>query len=150
MPSYEPDTLEFVSKGLDNVLPGKKIASMLAKSYMEKTKKSIDDAREESPKTFDSVMAGETARRQNNDAVVKMHRRNAVRNAIGMQREPEEFGPDINIEENTFGKNSGGLPPTKARLDTNSDTEYKKGGTVTASSRADGIAQRGRTKGRVI
>ena len=150
MPSYEPDSLEFVSKGLDNVLPGRKIAGMLAKSYAEKAKKYINDAREESPKTFDSVMAGETARSQNNDAVVKMHRRNAVRDAIGMKREPEEFGPDINIEDNTFGKTSGGLPPVKPKLFGNRQAEYKKGGKVTASSRADGIAQRGRTKGRVL
>ena len=122
---------------------------MLAKSYAEKAKKDINDAREESPKTFDSVMVGETARSQNNDAVVKMHRRNQVRNAIGMQREPEEFGPDINIEENTFGKNSGGLPPSKPKIFGNKQTEWKKGGKVSASSRADGIAQRGKTKGRM-
>jgi len=148
MPSYEPTTLEFISKGLDNVMPGKKIASMLAKSYAEKAQKNINNAREESPKTFDSVMAEETARSQNNDAVVKMHRRNAVRNAIGMQREPEEFGPDINIEENTFGKTSGGTPPSKPKLFGNKQTEWKKGGKVSASSRADGIAQRGKTRGK--
>ena len=95
-------------------------------------------------------MANETARSQGTDAVVKMHRRNAVRNAIGMQREPEEFGPDINVEENTFGKNSRGLPPAKPKLFGNRQAEYKKGGKVTASTRADGIAARGRTRGRVI
>jgi len=114
MPTYEPDSLEFVSKGLDNVMPGKKIASMLAKSYMEKAKKNIDTARETAPKEFDRVMAKETARNQKDADTAKMHGKNAIRDIVGMER------------------------------------EYKKGGKVTASTRADGIAQRGKTKGKVI
>jgi hypothetical protein len=144
------EIFDAVNEGLNNVMPGRKIASMLAKSYAEKAQKNINDAREESPKIFDSVMAGETARSQNNDAVVKMHRRNQIRNAVGMQREPEEFGPDINIEENTFGKTSGGTPPSKPKLFGNKQTEWKKGGKVSASSRADGIAQRGKTRGKIV
>ena len=138
------DLIDTVNQGLDNVLPGRKIAGVLARSYAEKAKKDINDAREESPKTFDRVMANETARSQGTDAVVKMHRRNQIRNAVGMQREPEEFSPDINVEENTFGKNSRGLPPMKPK------PMYKKGGVVSASSRADGIAARGKTRGRII
>ena len=149
MPSYEPDTLEFISKGLDNVLPGRKIAGMLAKSYAEKTKKDINTAREEAPKTFDRVMEEETGRRKGAVSEWKQGNRNIVRTAIGMEREPEEFVPNIALEEDSFGKNSAGLPPLKPKLFGNKQAEYKKGGKVTASSRADGVAQRGKTRGKM-
>lgn len=144
------DLIDTVNQGLDNVLPGRRIAGMLAKSYAEKAKKDINDAREESPREFDSAMAGESGRASMRIAGFKKFNRDYIRDAIGMKPEPEEFAPDINIKKDTFPKTSGGLPSIKKKFDTNLDTEYKKGGKVTASSRADGIAARGKTRGRII
>jgi hypothetical protein len=138
-----------VNEGLNNFLPGRKIANMLANSYAEKAKKDINDIREDSPREFDKAMANQTERTKGNVSTWKQNNRNIVRNAVGMEREPVE-PLDINVEENTFGKNSGGLPPSKPKLFGNKQTEYKKGGKVSASSRADGIAQRGKTRGKII
>jgi len=44
------------------------------------------------------------------------------------------------------GGGGGGIPKVGAKR----TPEFKKGGKVNASSRADGIAQRGRTKGRMV
>ena len=142
------ELIDTVNQGLDNVLPGRKIAGMLAKSYAEKTKKDINDVRQESPTEFDRAMANQTERTKGNVSTWKQNNRNIVRNAVGMEREPVD-ALNINVEENSFGKNSGGLPPVKPKLFTNRETEYKKGGKVTASSRADGIAQRGKTRGKM-
>jgi hypothetical protein len=137
-----------VNEGLNNFLPGRKIANMLANSYAEKAKKDINNIREDSPREFDRAMANQTERTKGNVSTWKQNNRNIVRNAVGMEREPVET-LDINVEENSFGKNSGGLPPLKPKLFTNRETEYKKGGKVTASKRADGIAQRGKTRGKI-
>lgn len=145
------DLIDTVNQGLDNVLPGRRIAGMLAKSYAEKAKKDINDAREESPKEFDNAMARESASMRGDISGLKKYHRDYIRNRIGMKPEPEVLGPpNRSIEKDTFSKTSGGLPPIKKQLDTNLDTEYKKGGKVTASSRADGIAARGKTRGRII
>lgn len=138
-----------VNEGLNNFLPGRKIANMLANSYAEKAKKDINNIREDSPREFDRAMANQTERTKGNVSTWKQNNRNIVRNAVGMEREPVET-LDINVEENSFGKNSGGLPPLKPKLFTNRETEYKKGGKVSsASTRADGIAKRGKTRGKL-
>jgi hypothetical protein len=142
------ELIDTVNQGLDNVLPGRKIAGMLAKSYAEKAKKDINNIREDSPREFDRAMANQTERTKGNVSSWKQNNRNIVRNAVGMEREPVET-LDINVEENSFGKTSGGLPPAKPKLFGNKQEEYKKGGKVTASSRADGIAKKGKTKGRI-
>jgi hypothetical protein len=130
------DLIDTVNQGLDNVLPGRKIASVLARSYAEKAKKDINTAREESPKEFDNAMARESASMRGDIAGFKKYNKEYIRNRIGMKPEPEVLEtPDRSI---------------KMPFDTNSNTEYKKGGKVTASSRADGIAARGKTRGRII
>ena len=97
------EIFDAVNEGLNNFLPGRKIANILANSYAEKAKKNINTAREESPNTFDRVMEEETGRRKGAVSAWKQGNRNIVRTAIGMEREPEEFVPDINVEENSFG-----------------------------------------------
>lgn len=130
------DLIDTVNQGLDNVLPGRKIAGVLARSYAEKAKKDINTAREESPKEFDNAMAKESDSMRGDISNFKKSHRDYIRNRIGMKPEPETFEPpDKSI---------------KMPLDTNLNTEYKKGGKVTASTRADGIAQRGRTRGRYL
>jgi hypothetical protein len=130
------DLIDTVNQGLDNVLPGRKIAGVLARSYAEKAKKDINTAREESPKEFDNAMARESDSMRGDISNFKKSHRDYIRNRIGMKPEPEVFEPpDKSI---------------KMPFDTNSNTEYKKGGKVTASSRADGIAARGKTRGRII
>ena len=50
-----------------------------------------------------------------------------------------------------FKKAKGELTPQNMPENKNvSDMTYKKGGKVTASKRADGIAQRGKTRGRYM
>jgi hypothetical protein len=143
------EIFDAVNEGLNNVMPGRKIANMLANSYAEKAKKDINNIREDSPKEFDRAMANQTERTQGNVSTWKQNNRNIVRNAVGMEREPVET-LDINVEENSFGKKSGGLPPSKPKLFGNKQTEWKKGGKVSsASTRADGIAKRGKTRGKL-
>jgi hypothetical protein len=42
-----------------------------------------------------------------------------------MEKEPVET-LDISVDENSFGKTSGGLPPAKPKLFGNKQEEYKK------------------------
>ena len=144
------EIFDSVNEGLNNVMPGRKIANMLANSYAEKAKKDINNIREDSPREFDRAMANQTERTKGNVSTWKQNNRNIVRNAVGMEREPVET-LDINVEENSFGKNSGGLPPLKPKLFGNKQAEYKKGGKVSsASTRSDGIAKRGKTRGKIV
>jgi len=61
-----------------------------------------------------------------------------VKNAIFKKATPTQMD-----EFTSQPKNSGKFDPKGM------DKGYKKGGKVTASSRADGIAQRGKTRGRM-
>jgi hypothetical protein len=58
--------------------------------------------------------------------------------AIGGGGKSGGFGPDFNNMRSALMKKGGKV---KA---------YAKGGSVSASSRGDGIAQRGKTKGRIV
>jgi len=122
------DIVDFANRGMDQMFPARKIARMagltsatqaLNKAKQGATEKEFNDAMSDAEKTRAS------------------HAKD-VKNAIFKKATPTQMD-----EFTSQPKNSG-------RFDLEGmDKGYKKGGKVTASTRADGIAQRGKTRGKI-
>jgi len=127
--SKPKDTLnaQDVGRLLDSASPMVKMSKMLGKSAVYGAKNKLDALRSENPAMYDQRMRETTQAREAEEAFVKdaYNRLNkkAWNTIRGLPTKTEEYVPTL-----------------------------KKGGKVkaTASSRADGIAQRGKTRGRMV
>ena len=125
--SKPKDTLnaQDVGRLLDSASPMVKMSKMLGKSKFYEAKNKLDAARAENPAMYDQRMR-ETKQSREAD---------------------EDFAKDAYYRLNKRAWNAVRGIPTKTE-------EYvptlKKGGKVSASSRADGCAVKGKTKGRMV
>jgi len=67
------------------------------------------------------------------------------RSKLIQQAEMDKIREILNSPKGGGGGGASGIPKTGKR-----PYDFKKGGKVSASSRADGIAQRGKTRGRIV
>lgn len=67
------------------------------------------------------------------------------RSKLIQQAEMDKIREILNNPKGGGGGGASGIPKTGKR-----PYDFKKGGKVSASSRADGIAQRGKTRGRIV
>jgi hypothetical protein len=122
------DIVDFANRGMDQMFPARKIARMAGlTSATQALNKAKQGATE---KEFNNAMSDAENTRASYAEDLK--------NAIFKKVTPTSMN-----EFSSRPKNSGKFDPEGM------DKEYKKGGKVTASSRADGIAQRGKTRGRM-
>jgi hypothetical protein len=137
MPKLDMDLGNTMPAALDmdlgNTMPAAKIARLMGQQAVYKGKQKLDALRTENPDAYQKGMVMANTSRY--AKMAKDSRRNALREMLGLNN--SKF--------------------TKKNLDTQAEDRrniagdtYKKGGKVTASSRADGIAMRGKTKGRMI
>ena len=133
--SKPKDTLnaQDVGRLLDSASPMVKMSKMLGKSAVYGAKNKLDAVRAEDPAMYDRAMEKQSKFASEASDAVKYLNRQALQRNLGLTGDASAI--DTSTEER---RNAAG------------DT-YKKGGKVkaTASSRADGIAQRGKTKGRM-
>ena len=122
------DIVDFANRGIDQMFPARRIARMagltsatqaLNKAKQGATEKEFNDAMSDAEKT-------------------RAYAVEDVKNAIFKKATPTQMD-----EFTSQPKNSGKFDPKGM------DKGYKKGGKVSASSRADGIAQRGKTRGKM-
>ena len=121
-----------VGRLLDSASPMVKMSKMLGKSAVYGAKNKLDAARAEDPAMYDRAMEKQSERMSGEASAVRDFHRQALLRNLGLTSSAS--ANDTSTEER---RNIAG------------DT-YKKGGKVTASSRADGIASRGKTKGRFV
>jgi hypothetical protein len=120
---------------IGKTMPAAKIARLMGQQAIYKGKKKLDDLRTENPDAYQKGMVRASHEREGAAEEAKDHRRDALREALGISNlKSTEKNLDMPLEDR---RNAAG------------DT-YKKGGKVSASSRGDGIAQRGKTKGRLL
>ena len=123
-----------VGRLLDSASPMVKMSKMLGKSAVYGAKNKLDAARAEDPAMYDRAMEKRSSliSQESSDAA-NFHRQALLKN-LGLT-----------------GNASANDTSTEERRNIAGDT-YKKGGKVkaTASSRADGIAKRGKTRGRMV
>lgn len=127
------DIVDFANRGVDQMFPARKIARMAGlTSATQALNKAKQGATE---KEFNSAMSdAEKSRAADTGYVVEN-----LKNSIFKKNNPTQMD-----EFSSRPKNSG-------RFDLEGmDKEYKKGGRVAASKRADGIAMRGHTRGRYM
>ena len=118
---------------LGNTMPAAKIARLMGQQAVYKGKQKLDALRTENPDAYQKGMV--MANTSGYAEMAKDSRRNALREMLGLNNSKfTEKNLDTQAEDR---RNIAG------------DT-YKKGGKVSASSRADGIASRGKTRGRMI
>ena len=122
------DIVDFANRGIDQMFPARRIARMAGvTSATQALNKAKQGATE---KEFNDAMSDAENTRANSVEYFK--------NTIFKKATPTQMD-----EVTSRPKNSG-------RFDLEGmDKGYKKGGKVTASSRADGIAQRGKTRGKM-
>jgi hypothetical protein len=120
---------------IGKTMPAVEIARLMGQQAIYKGKKKLDDLRAENPDAYQKGMVRASHEREGAAEAAKDYRRDALREALGIS----------NLKSNE--KNLGA--PLEDRRNAAGDT-YKKGGKVSASSRGDGIAQRGKTKGRLL
>ena len=122
------DIVDFANRGMDQMFPARKIARMAGlTSATQALNKAKQGATE---KEFNNAMSDAENTRASYAEDLK--------NAIFKKVTPTSMN-----EFSSRPKNSGKFDPEGM------DKEYKKGGTVSASRRADGIAMRGKTRGKV-
>jgi hypothetical protein len=131
--SKPKDTLNAKDVGrlLDSASPMVKMSKMLGKSAVYGAKNKLDAARAEDPAMYDRAMEKQSERMSGEASAVRDFHRQALLRNLGLT-----------------GNASTSNAPVEERRNAAGDT-YKKGG-LTASSRADGVAQRGKTKGRFV
>ena len=127
------DIVDFANRGIDQMFPARRIARMagltsatqaLNKAKQGATEKEFNDAMSDAEKTR-AAYRGDVAEH--------------IKNSIF-----KKFTPASLNELSSRPRNSGKFNPEGM------DKEYKKGGKVSsASKRADGIAQRGKTRGKM-
>ena len=116
-----------VGRLLDSASPMVKMSKMLGKSAVYGAKNKLDALRSENPAMYDQRMRETTQARENDEDFIK--------NAY------------FRLNKKTWNKIRGLPAKTEEYVPT-----LKKGGKVkaTASSRADGCAVKGKTKGRMV
>jgi hypothetical protein len=131
--SKPKDTLnaQDVGRLLDSASPMVKMSKMLGKSAVYGAKNKLDAARIEDPAMYDRAMEKQSKLASEDSNAVKILNRQALLKNLG------------------FDNASANDTSTEERRNIAGDT-YKKGGKVSASSRADGIAKRGKTRGRMV
>ena len=134
--SKPKDTLnaQDVGRLLDSASPMVKMSKMLGKSAVYGAKNKLDAARAEDPAMYDRAMEKQSRLTSQEFSKLRDFHRQATLRNLGLTRDASAIDTTTEERRNIAG-----------------DT-YKKGGKVkaTASSRADGIAQRGKTKGRMV
>ena len=116
-----------------NTMPAAKIARLMGQQAVYKGKQKLDALRTENPDAYQKGMV--MANTSGYAEMAKDSRRNALREMLGLNNSKfTEKNLDTQAEDR---RNIAG------------DT-YKKGGKVSASSRADGCAVKGKTKGRMV
>ena len=122
------DIVDFANRGIDQMFPARRIARMagltsatqaLNKAKQGATEKQFNDAMSDAEKT-------------------RAYDVEDFQNAIFKKVTPTSMNEFSSRPKNSEKFDSEGM-----------DKKYKKGGTVSASKRADGIAQRGKTRGKV-
>ena len=121
-----------VRRLLDSASPMVKMSKMLGKSAVYGAKNKLDAARAEDPDMYDRAMEKRSRliSEESRDAA-NFHRQALLRN--------------LGLTDNASANDTS----TEERRNIAGDT-YKKGGKVSASSRADGCAVKGKTKGRMV
>ena len=148
MPTKE-ELLDMVNNGVDRMLPARRMGRM---ALMSKVAAPIQSARSQDPAQFDKAITNSDKDFKNNAESFRFYNGNALRGVMGLPKKPAgNFDMDsLQLNEGEFGgrksvPKSAGLPP-------NSNDVFKKGGKVkssSASKRADGVAQRGKTRGKM-
>ena len=124
------DIVDFANRGMDKMFPARRIARMAGlTSATQALNKAKQGATEEE---FNNAIGKAEKTSAANRGVVAEHIKNSIF---------KKFTPASINELSSRPRNSEKFDPEGM------DKEYKKGGM--ASSRADGIAQRGKTKGRM-
>ena len=124
------DIVDFANRGIDQMFPARRIARMAGlTSATQALNKAKQGATEEE---FNNAIGKAEKTSAANRGVVAEHIKNSIF---------KKFTPASINELSSRPRNSEKFDPEGM------DKEYKKGGM--ASSRADGIAQRGKTKGRM-
>ena len=124
------DIVDFANRGIDQMFPARRIARMaVLTSATQALNKAKQGATEEE---FNNAMSKAEKTSAANKQVVAESLKNSIF---------KKFTPASINELSSRPRNSEKFDPEGM------DKEYKKGGM--ASSRADGIAQRGKTKGRM-
>ena len=124
------DIVDFANRGVDQMFPARRIARMAGlTSATQALNKAKQGATEEE---FNNAIGKAEKTSAANRGVVAEHIKNSIF---------KKFTPASINELSSRPRNSEKFDPEGM------DKEYKKGGM--ASSRADGIAQRGKTKGRI-
>jgi hypothetical protein len=132
--SKPKDTLnaQDVGRLLDSASPMVKMSKMLGKSAVYGAKNKLDAARAEDPAMYDRAMEKQSKFASEASDAVKYLNRQALQRNLGLT-----------------GNASANDTSAEERRNIAGDT-YKKGGKVSASSRADGCAVKGKTKGRMV
>ena len=122
------DIVDFANRGIDQMFPARRIARMagltsatqaLNKAKQGATEKEFNNAMSDAEKT-------------------RAYAVEDFKDAIFKKATPTSMSEISNRPKNSGRFDSEGM-----------DKGYKKGGTVSASRRADGIAQRGKTRGKI-
>ena len=122
------DIVDFANRGMDQMFPARRIARMAALTSATQTLNKAKQGATE--KEFNNAMSDAEKTRASYAEDLK---KTIFKKATPTQMDEFTSQP----------KNSGKFDPKGM------DKGYKKGGKVSASSRADGIAQRGKTRGRM-
>jgi len=127
------DIVDFANRGIDQMFPARRIARMaVLTSATQALNKAKQGATE---KEFNDAMSDAEKTRVSNRSAFDEH----IKNSIFKKSTPTQMD-----EFTSRPKSSGRFDPEGM------DKEYKKGGTVSASRRADGCCVKGKTKGRMI
>jgi hypothetical protein len=126
------DIVDFANRGMDQMFPARRIARMAGlTSATQALNKAKQGATEEE---FNNAIGKAEKTRAAYRGDVAEH----LKNSIFKKFTPASIDDFSSRPKNNKEFDSEGM-----------DKEYKKGGKVSASSRADGVAQRGKTKGRM-
>lgn len=135
-------TRGLLDRGLDAVFPARRIArSVISTSALQ----ALNKARAEDPEGFDRALSRTTNQREAEAKEVGRLLNDRITQAVnpGYARRRQEA---MKAEEKSY-------EPVKAtgKFNPDAEFEFKNGGKVSsASKRADGVAKRGKTRGRFI
>ena len=126
------DIVDFANRGMDKMFPVRKVARMaVLTSATQALNKAKQGATE---KEFNDAMSDAEKTRAANKEVFAESLKNSIF---------KKFTPTSSNELSSRPRNSEKFDPEGM------DKEYKKGGKVSASSRADGCCIKGKTKGKM-
>jgi hypothetical protein len=136
------DISNVVNNGIDRMFPARRIARQ---AFLGNVAAPMVKARSKDVNAYDTAMEEQTKQNENNIEAVKKSYKDMFRGAVGMAPEKTEYESFLKDKDYEPINKSGGLPPIKQK------SEWKTGGKISsASSRADGIAKRGKTRGKIV